>query len=839
MVVACLQTLQSTSLLLSPPTHLLPGQPSPVHITSKEAACDMAPINLLPPKRPRVRYVEAAAALHPDPDPRQGQEQEQPFIHAFPSVPLSNPNPDITSEPSATHPVPTEPVPTLSTVTTLNATAQESCSTSVSETSQKQVSGLDAASDMARRRNRRKEPDSDDEHVLLFKPRGSSGNNTANGNASKPAPSTRAHGGAANRNLRQSSRNAKTTEPNASGADWPAHPTPRKFVAANTNEPWQPAPVATTWQVNDSAAPSKNSWASKPGPFAWNGPAPNNDTWTAAPQTANRETQTTNRGRTARTQEQSKNQCRPNASPKGQRRPPRESPWIKDSDIPKGKPKRHEFRWTSPTRTSTMNSNRASSGWGTRKKRAVDGDGAPLADWSGGFIPATIDWDSRSQFRDYQSAAKIEAWLDSAVAQLKDVKPICFPDGTDSFSFTTTDSGTRELHEGMRGDVVPRYWIPTQMDDYPLDLFWAGHIRADKPKPVDEGDLEGAKPWWKTYQDKECSMLRPLKHPEITRVDPDENEAERLARENDNGGDNAAENRVATEKAKRLANRKRTLAKRDKAHKFSGAYGNGAKPQASDPIKPDPKTFLRCAAKEDMVALRDIYNRYIDNAIIVPETIRRTEGDMLDICHKAKDAKLPFIVACQRGEKIKSRGKKYNAEDVVMSDRVIGFAYASDLYDKYSIFNSTVQMHAFVHMEHYMQNIGDCLIDKMMGLLDPKFVERGGYTATGAEIECSDSYRGVANILVHYSYEAAKTDKLIWVSGWLRKRFGLEKVADLQWVAQKFDKQYVSFFDLLHSLQKADIILGSISPFSRRKLAPPPRRKMRKSPPEILLDRSH
>jgi hypothetical protein len=42
---------------------------------------------------------------------------------------------------------------------------------------------------------------------------------------------------------------------------------------------------------------------------------------------------------------------------------------------------------------------------------------------------------------------------------------------------------------------------------------------------------------------------------------------------------------------------------------------------------------------------------------------------------------------------------------------------------------------------------------------------------------------------VRYSYEAGKTDKLEWVSKWLKSRFGFQQVADLQGVAEKFDKQ--------------------------------------------------
>jgi len=90
-------------------------------------------------------------------------------------------------------------------------------------------------------------------------------------------------------------------------------------------------------------------------------------------------------------------------------------------------------------------------------------------------------------------------------------------------------------------------------------------------------------------------------------------------------------------------------------------------------------------------------------------------------------------------------------------------------------------------MEQYKKKIGSCLADKIMGLLDPKFAERGGYD--DEELERVERGRVISNVLVRYSYEANKKDKLKWVSKWLKTRYGFEQVADLQGVAQKFDEQ--------------------------------------------------
>jgi L-amino acid N-acyltransferase YncA len=451
--------------------------------------------------------------------------------------------------------------------------------------------------------------------------------------------------------------------------------------------------------------------------------------------------------------------------PRAPGRKPKESPWIKDSLIPKGDPNRHKVRWSSSTsESSSFSSNRASSGWGTRRRRDQNNDnGGELADWAGGLGPASIDWDSRSKFRDHQSVAKIESWLNN-------------------IELTPDDRSIPPTTQ----DVAPRYWFQAHLDGRTAKSFWAEHMAPGNIKPFDRDDLKGVKPWWENYADDDHSLLKELDHPEVVGMDPDESAEERRAREQDNGSGNAGESRKNAEKAKREAQRKRTLAKREQAHKFSGTHMNQA--STSDPIKPGLSMFVRLATKEDMVQLRDIYNRYIDNAFVVPETDRLTETDMLERWQAIRNAELPFIVACQRGEVIKARNKKFG-DDMVMPDRMIGFAYAADWSDGTCIYRLTVKLEVFVHMEQYMKHIGDCLTDKMMGLLDPQFVERGGYDVVGEDLERAESTRVISNVLIRYSYESDNKAKLVWVSDWLKRRFGFEQVADLQGVAQKFEKQ--------------------------------------------------
>jgi L-amino acid N-acyltransferase YncA len=449
---------------------------------------------------------------------------------------------------------------------------------------------------------------------------------------------------------------------------------------------------------------------------------------------------------------------------------PREGPWIKNSQIPKGDPKRHQTRWSSPSRED---SGLVWATWDTAQ-----------ADWQGGLGPATLDWDSRSAFRDHQSTANIEVWLHRSHTALERVDPIKFTNGGNTFSFVISPSGSRELVEEEKGEVAPRYWTVEDYDGKSPKTYWLDHISRGV-EPVDEDDLKNVKPWFRLYKNKTLSLLSALVQPEVAGVDSDENELERLARENDNGSATVAENRKAAEKAKRFAQRKRTLAKRERAHKLSGQHNSNQALVVSNSIKPGVKMFIRHARKEDVIELRDIYNHSIDNSFVVPETERLIETDMLERWQAIRGAKLPFIVACKRGDRVKARGK----DDLITPDRIVGFACAADWSDGVSIYRPTVKLEVFVHMEFTLKNVGNCLVDYMMGLLDPRFIERGGYDTVNWSTDVGEAARAVSNILIQYSYQAEDTARMLWVASWLKRRFGFEKAGDLQRIGEKFNKQ--------------------------------------------------
>jgi L-amino acid N-acyltransferase YncA len=749
------------------------AEPLSQHASSKASTSDMAPPTV---QRRRVKYTEASAVtpvLHKQEQGQQASESQQPHLQSHMPIPTlpSASLPIITPErKDLTQTLSTKQAPTSA--KTAEAQKAPNSDSSSSQPSDQQYTSptTDSAVDMRdRNRHRHKRVPTEDQEVVFQGRRpgntsvamtGAKRYDSANG-----TPTSKVGGETARTALAAKSTNQTTS--NKSGKS-EAMTKPHSSTTAQPSS--RPEPVKEQPMHESESKPPGNSWDTGhpplPNDARINGGSPS---------------KRNNFNGRVRVPDRKNN------------KKPRESPWIKDSLIPKGDPARHQAQWASSSgrESSPLDSNRASSGWGTRKKR--EDAGAVLGDWSGGIAPALIDWDCRAPFKDQQTEAKIDKWLADVSSALAHVDQVSFTDGATTFSFTTIPSGERVPIPQERGDVVPRYWIPTHAEGNTIAVFWNNHIsRESKPRPEHEDDLDLAVPWWKRYVDAKSCMLQEYDQPWIAGNDPDENEEERLARECDIGDLTASANRKAAEKAKRDAERKRKLARVAKAHKFTGVRTSSAASALPNGIKPGLNNlFLRSATRADIISVRDIYNRYIDNTFVVPETTRRTESDMMNRLQAAKDAKLPFIVACQRGEVVKARNKKqYGGEDAVMSDKVVGFAYAVDwVNQEESIYRATVQMEVFVDMEHYMKNIGSCLADKMMGLLDPTTMERGGYETVGEELDGVGASKVVSNVMIRYSYDAQDTEKLAWVSNWLNRRCGFEMVADLQGVAQKFDKK--------------------------------------------------
>jgi hypothetical protein len=156
---------------------------------------------------------------------------------------------------------------------------------------------------------------------------------------------------------------------------------------------------------------------------------------------------------------------------------------------------------------------------------------------------------------------------------------------------------------------------------------------------------------------------------------------------------------------------------------------------------------------------------------------------------------MPYLVACEKGGVIKARANnnkksKRNMrggdEDIVLPDVVIGFAFADDFNDLKGMYRFTAEMEVYVHTDYYMKGVGKCLLDKLMGLLDSHYLERGGYEVVGEDMDGTGQARVVKNIVVHLSYD--KPEKLEWIGKWLEGWLQFRRVGVLDGIGTKNGK---------------------------------------------------
>lgn len=407
------------------------------------------------------------------------------------------------------------------------------------------------------------------------------------------------------------------------------------------------------------------------------------------------------------------------------------------------------------------------------------------------FVQAPVDWDARPAFRDNQSAAQIMTWMDvideSLVGQTWAV-PV------DELTAIT----------GEYGEIAPRYWIPIVIGKKAPQTFWNELMKSNEPGPAEQGDLNGAMPWWELYEANDGNILEPCKHPKIEGVDPDESRDERLARENDFGSDQHTENRKRLERAKRDAEREKRKRALEKSRKIAKKLPPGENREVSvhdallsttsadvhQAIKPGVKLYIRSAKPADLNAIRDIYNHYVEYSVSTPEIARRTRLHMELRHEEIVRNKLPFLVACQPGEVIKSRRKKKDDDDVIFPEIVLGFAFAEDYHDMLGMYRFTVEAEVWVHKDYYMKGIGKCLMDKLMGMLDAEYIERGGYDIEGEELEGMGPSRMIQNIIINLPYDADTPARLEWLGNWLTKWIGFKQSGDLKGLGLKNGAKY-------------------------------------------------
>ncbi|KXT14017.1 hypothetical protein AC579_10036 [Pseudocercospora musae] len=494
--------------------------------------------------------------------------------------------------------------------------------------------------------------------------------------------------------------------------------------------------------------------------------------------------------------------------------------WAHNKDISKGDPDRWEADWAgkynNPQPTGwagesniSFDSARADGGLGGNgKKRAVDEASWALTDWEGNWAPAPCDWDSRPAFRADQSAAQIEQWLGCAENALRirklelgtpveealrerqarpALEELSTVDGI-TYVFGEPENPVQDVTYVQMGDIIPRQWIPQSWGRQPPQSFWHDEIlKSFAPPPEDPGDLEGARPWWELLV-KGGQFLPNIPQPAIAGIDPSETKEARLKRESDHGSNTHAENRKRFELAKMRSSRENQRRKEEKVKKVTAAKvaNHGISPEQLSKISTNLKVFMRHATKDDMQEIRDLYNYYVDFTCAAYETERVSTKDMARKFDEIRARKLPFLVICEKGGIQKARKK--HQEDIILPDKIVGFAFANDLYGPQgNLFRYTVEVEVYVHKDALMRGVAKCLMDKTLALLDPDYLERGGYGVADEDLEfgAARPSRLVNNILINFYHESSRPQKLEWVSRFLKDFAGFERVGYMLDVGSK------------------------------------------------------
>jgi hypothetical protein len=242
------------------------------------------------------------------------------------------------------------------------------------------------------------------------------------------------------------------------------------------------------------------------------------------------------------------------------------------------------------------------------------------------------------------------------------------------------------------------------------------------------------------------------------------------------------------------------------------------------------RIFLRRATADDCPALRDIFNFYIDFTCALTETRRITKMDFEKRLIDINSAELPFIVACEAGEVIKGRKTKYGrADDIIMPDKIIGFALAdeyvtadehgnaaehgtahehgtaekqgtadeqgTDDEDRTSTDEDrtstdtpgfTATMEVYVHYQYYMKHVASCLIDKVLAMIDPAYIERGDYELEDEDLDgAAPPTRAVQSIVMTFHYWTA--ERYAWVTRWLNTA-GFREVSHSKGICVKLER---------------------------------------------------
>ncbi|KAH7066636.1 hypothetical protein BKA63DRAFT_425662 [Paraphoma chrysanthemicola] len=323
-----------------------------------------------------------------------------------------------------------------------------------------------------------------------------------------------------------------------------------------------------------------------------------------------------------------------------------------------------------------------------------DYDVKKLMDWNGDWLPAPEQWAARKGHTDRHFGRVIEDWMN----------------GHDEYCDKPMEIDSHFTEEGCK-ELVPRYWVITKIESDSLGTFWA-RFTERAPSPVSDIDVMAEPPFWERYEDGVSPYSNGLVVPEAN-VDPADPE-------NNMGGVDlliSATERVSRIEEKKFRAHARILARQRRPLRDVAPAGSAPEDRS---IQPKSNVYFRPVKPADVEGIGAIYNHYVENTIYAPEFDGQNVQDIAEHADAIVEAGLPFLVAVARGNQ--PRGPKG-----YVSERIVGFIYLDDWHERSSIYRYTFKLELYVHPGYTSQNIGSCLLDKLLEMASTGYKARDGY----------------------------------------------------------------------------------------------------------------
>jgi hypothetical protein len=248
-----------------------------------------------------------------------------------------------------------------------------------------------------------------------------------------------------------------------------------------------------------------------------------------------------------------------------------------------GWPKKEKTHWPKNSEMKAQPAEDESDG-GVSFKSNSNGDPnydvKKLIDWSGNWMPPPEVWTGRNTFRDRHFGESIEGWMERA--------EVC---GTSKLIMAINRA---EFLADVGCDLVPRDWIPIQIEGDAPQQFWRS-LTSRAPAPIDDVDLDKQKPWWELYVNPTTDYLSPYNVPDAL-IDPEDEDNKKRA-----CMPPTSQSAINKMKAKQEADYRKTMARRNRPIVVSKPKNVPAPPDLS--LKPAVNVYLRPAQLADIPKL--------------------------------------------------------------------------------------------------------------------------------------------------------------------------------------------------------------------------------------------